>query len=117
MRGQIPRWNGVSQDDWHTITPGPTYTAGSPDPEYLIDGEGNVHMRGQIVRNAAASGAVAFTLPDGYRPTGTAKRPILTLPDLTSTGRIAVATNGDVTLHERTGTVTNYYIDCSFTVL
>ncbi|WP_109507363.1 hypothetical protein [Nocardioides speluncae] len=108
-------------DGWDNLTISGLYTAGSPTPQYRKDPVGNVHLRGQINVNTAADGDTAFTLPTGYRPTGTTRRINDTLP-LTSQGRFLINSDGTVTLHRRGQTTgspsdpapTQFFIDCVF---
>jgi len=66
--------------------------------QYMIDGNGFVHIRG-LLKNGSAADAVMFTLPDGYRPE---KRELFisysaagaTRLDVFSTGAVQAVTNG-----------------------
>lgn len=106
-------FNGIGADPWHDITLESPYTAGSPAPQYRIDDAGNAHLRGQVVRNAAASGDVAFTLPEMYWPTALARLRIVSAPGGTL-ARVNVGTAGAVALLADSGAVTDYFIDCTF---
>lgn len=53
-------------DSWHSITPTGGWSAGPYNPRYRKDANGFVHLDGGIVNGTV--GAVAFTLPAGYRP-------------------------------------------------
>jgi hypothetical protein len=64
-------------EDWHVLgDPGePTLQngwfpfAGSIDPGYLKDNNGDVHLAGWLLNNNAPGGQhTVLTLPDGYRP-------------------------------------------------
>lgn len=107
------RFDGRVEDPWHDAVLEAPYTAGTPVPQYRIDDVGTVHLRGQVVRNAAATGDLAFELPEMYWPTATMRPPLWSAPG-TSTCRASIATTGEVTLHQLAGTVTDYFIDCSF---
>lgn len=104
-------FQGGAEDDWHTLTPVGAYTTGSPALAVSYDSARNVHLRGHVVRNAAASGATVFTLAEEYRPSDVVRRLILTSPTSASTGLLTVTAAGVVTLNQLTGTVTDYYLD------
>lgn len=67
------------------------YGASFTPPGYYKDPDGVVHLRGLIKDGTV--GLVAFTLPPGYRPSGT-----LIFSSITSTGagRLDVLATGDV---------------------
>lgn len=106
------------QAGWATPALTSPYTAVTGrEPRYTRDGAGNVHIRGRVNRNAAADGALVFVLPPGFRPTGVDWRVVIdTTPRLSSSGVLLVSANGEVRLYVKTGTPTDYYIDCSFSI-
>lgn len=110
MRSQIPRFDGTAADPWQTITPNAPFTINAAF-QVRIDMAGNVHLRGDLDRNAAADGEMVCMLPEEYRPTQVTYRLLLTAPIATSSGYLTVATSGAVSLSQRTGTVTRFYIN------
>lgn len=80
------------------------WTAGTPAVEFRKDGQGIVHMHGQIISPGTLT--VAFTLPVGYRPsidskfTGRIQGGTLIL-------QIDVLATGDVSLATSSGAVAN----------
>lgn len=59
-----------------------SWAAGTPAPRYWIDQNNIVHLAGQL-NAASATLSAAFTLPAGFRPTGTVG---FVVPDLGGTG-------------------------------
>nr|WP_051686594.1 right-handed parallel beta-helix repeat-containing protein [Ochrobactrum sp. UNC390CL2Tsu3S39] len=60
---------------------------------YIRDGGGKVSIRGRLTSGASSSGNVAFTLPDGYRPS---QRLLFTIHSSAGGTQCTIDTNGNV---------------------
>ncbi|WP_318254712.1 hypothetical protein [Brucella anthropi] len=75
------------QNNW-TQTDGTTYPVG-----FIRDGDGVLHIKGQITSGSGSSGSVAFTLPAGYRPQ---TRQVIPCMATNGAAQLIVDTNGNV---------------------
>lgn len=104
-------------ETWHSINPAGVFTAGTGNftPQYRLDVAGNVHLRGRITKNGAADGATFFTLPTGYRPSGTHTYVVNCAP-ASAVCMVQIGTGGVMTLNYKIGTPTTFDIDCCFSI-
>lgn len=99
--------------DWVAVSSFTSPYTGS-GVEYRIDPVGRLELRGGVTRNGAASGATAFTLPAGFRPTATVQRPVVVAPAGTASGFIQITSAGAVSFSNAMGTVNVYRCDSEF---
>lgn len=116
-RTNVSNPDPAGTDTWTQPALNSPYTDGAVVCEYRLEPDGVVRLRGVITRNAAASGASAFTLPAGYRPATEVIVPVVTTPVTTATGRVEIQTSGNVELHQGQGTPTAYFVDISFSTV
>lgn len=91
---QIQDWQDVVlENSWENV--------GSPyhNAQYYKDPFDIVRLRGRI--DTGSSATVAFTLPEGFRPVATEEHP---LSDGTDTANAVIASNGQVTITDTSGT-------------
>jgi hypothetical protein len=117
MVGDGSEWVVYTEDTWNPPVLNAPFTAVvGAEPGFRRDYAGNIHLRGQVNRNAAADGATLFTLPSGgYRPEQTHRLVIDTTPITTSTARLVVLATGEVQVQVKTGAPTVYSLSTSFT--
>lgn len=103
----------IAEDPWHTPTLESPFTGGGG---YRIDSAGNTHLRVVVTRNAAASGALVFTLPEMYRPAVGEDRLIVQVPT-SGVSRVSISAAGEVRCYDVTGTATVWHIKFSYSAL
>jgi hypothetical protein len=82
---------------------------GSPTPQYMIDGLGFVHVRGEV---GGGSSATVTTLPGGARPGVQMRLPTIASGQLVAL--LQITTAGLVQLFWATGSPTWFNLACEF---
>lgn len=90
---------GGTTDTWHNVATFSgtwvNYGGAEQVAGYMIDGAGNVHLRGTI--KSGTIGTVAFVLPAGYRPSSTMHFPAITNNGTAIVfGQVSALTDGSV---------------------
>lgn len=112
-------FDGREDPTWETQTLSSPYTAPVTPVAAILDDSGDVTLQGLVVRNGASSGATLCTLAEEFWPTFLVYRDVITEPLSSSSGYLRITTAGVVTLHQRSGTVTDFILSSAapYTVL